>query len=166
MTIDYTELATQLHASGQLPSGARLPAKELRRLACDAQIIPIVLGAQAEILDVGRAHRFVTPAIRHALNLRDNGCIFPGCHATALECDAHHVIPWWAGGSTSLENLALLCPYHHPKVEPTHTGPAAGTTSPDGWHITFNPHTGRPTLRREPPDTGRPTLRREPPDTR
>ena len=165
VTIDYTELATQLHASGQLPSGARLPAKELRRLACDAQIIPIVLGAQAEILDVGRAHRFVTPAIRHALNLRDNGCIFPGCHATALECDAHHVIPWWAGGSTSLENLALLCPYHHPKVEPTHTGPAAGTTSPDGWHITFNPHTGRPTLRREPPDTGRPTLGREPPDT-
>jgi len=50
-----------------------------RRLACDAQIIPAVLGADSELLDLGRARRTASPAQRRALRLRDRGCVGPGC---------------------------------------------------------------------------------------
>ena len=72
------------------------------------------------MLDVGRSRRLVTPEIRTALMLRDGGCAFPGCDLAPELCEAHHVVPWWAGGSTALDNLVLLCHSHHGIVEPAH----------------------------------------------
>ncbi|HEY3547788.1 MAG TPA: HNH endonuclease signature motif containing protein [Propionicimonas sp.] len=77
-----------------------------------------VLGGPSTVLDVGRDHRLVPPDLRAALVLRDGGCVFPGCHARASECEAHHISPWWQGGVTALSNLALLCHHHHGLVEP------------------------------------------------
>jgi hypothetical protein len=65
-----------------------------------------------KVLNVGRKTRTVPPAIRRALTLRDQGCRFPGCCETRF-VDAHHVQHWCDGGETSLDNLVLLCRYHH-----------------------------------------------------
>ncbi len=124
VTVRHDQLHDDCAAAGVLDSGERLTAGQLRLLACDAEILPAVLGGDSEILDVGRAQRLVTTPIRAALALRDRGCIFPGCDAPASICHAHHLVPWWAGGSTALSNLALLCPHHHGLVEPSRDAPA------------------------------------------
>jgi len=94
-------------------TGDRITAGTARRLACQAGIIPVVLGGDSEILDVGRTKRLVTDAIRKALNLRDRGCTTLGCSMPAEFCEAHHVVPWSRGGKTSLKDCKLLCPFHH-----------------------------------------------------
>ena len=88
-------------------------ATALRRLACDASIARVVLGPRSEPLDVGRRSAVVPPAIRRAVTVRDRGCRFPGCDRPQSWCDAHHVIHWADGGSTSVANLLLLCRRHH-----------------------------------------------------
>jgi len=85
----------------------------LRRIACDARVGRIVCNGPSEILEVGRSQRVVTAAQRRALNLRDGGCVFPGCDRLPEWCDAHHLEHWVAGGETNLDNLALLCRHHH-----------------------------------------------------
>jgi hypothetical protein len=90
-----------------------LSVATIRRLACDAEIVPAVLGAHGEPLDVGRARRLVTPAIWAALVIRDGHCAFPGCDRPPLMCHAHHITHWTSGGGTNLQNLALLCGHHH-----------------------------------------------------
>ncbi|WP_410665173.1 DUF222 domain-containing protein [Amycolatopsis sp. lyj-84] len=91
----------------------QITARHARMLACDAKIIPAVLGSESEPLDIGRATRTVTPGQRRALNLRDHGCAFPGCHRRPKHCEAHHIQPWSQLGDTDLDNLCLLCRYHH-----------------------------------------------------
>ncbi|HEY8652662.1 MAG TPA: DUF222 domain-containing protein, partial [Dermatophilaceae bacterium] len=91
-----------------------LSPQSVRKLACDANIIPMVLGSQGQPLDVGRTKRLVTPAMLAALWARDRGCTFPGCGRPPQWADAHHVKHWIDGGTTCLLNLALLCGYHPP----------------------------------------------------
>lgn len=91
---------------------------DLRRLCCDADIVPVVLGGVSEVIDVGREHRLVTPPIRTALTVRDGGCVFPGCDRPPAGCHAHHIIPWQDGGVTSVDNLVSVCAHHHGIVEP------------------------------------------------
>ena len=104
--------------NGLLPTGTELSPGELRRLACDADLLPAVLGGPSGVLDVGRDHRLVTPTIRAALTARDKGCVFPGCDRPPAACDAHHLQPWQHGGTTSLTNLVLACRHHHGIIEP------------------------------------------------
>ena len=88
-----------------------------RRWACDAAMIPAVLGGKGQLLDLGRATRTANPAQRKALILRDGGCAFPGCDRPPAWTDAHHVQWWRHGGRTDLDNLVLLCgsaPRHGP----------------------------------------------------
>ncbi len=90
-----------------------LSAEAARRLACDAQLIPIVLGTNSEPLDVGRASYPVTQAIWRALVARDGGCAFDICDRPPEWTEAHHLIHWVDGGPTSVENTALFCDHHH-----------------------------------------------------
>jgi hypothetical protein len=85
-----------------------------RLLACDAQIIPQVLGGDSVVLDQGRAERLFTAAQRRALTTRDKGCAFPGCDTPPAWCEAHH-IAWWTrdSGPTDIDNGVLLCRRHH-----------------------------------------------------
>ncbi|RZT26769.1 HNH endonuclease [Kribbella sp. VKM Ac-2569] len=110
VTIDFEDLKAAT-ASGQVVYGDGLSAATVRRLACDARIIPLVLGTNSEPLDVGRSERLVTRAMRRALNARDQGCVI--CGAPPIMCDAHHLRSWIDGGETKTSNLALLCRRHH-----------------------------------------------------
>ncbi|WP_051233118.1 HNH endonuclease signature motif containing protein [Acidipropionibacterium thoenii] len=121
VTIGYEYLHRALQGlidAGTLEGQVPVDAGTLRRMCCDAQILPVVLGSDSQTLDVGRSERLVTPALRRALEHRDGGCIYPGCTTPARLCQAHHVRPWWAGGATRLDNLVLVCRHHHAIVEP------------------------------------------------
>ncbi|ALV42240.1 HNH endonuclease [Pseudarthrobacter sulfonivorans] len=88
-------------------------ATTIRKIACDADIIPVLLGTHGEILDQGRKTRLFTPAQRLALTARDQGCAFPNCTIPAPWCEAHHISYWSHDGPTNVSNGALLCSHHH-----------------------------------------------------
>ncbi|TNH30791.1 DUF222 domain-containing protein [Micromonospora orduensis] len=115
ITTGYDALTRQLGV-GALDTGLHLTPEAVRRLACDAAILPAVLGGTGQVLDVGRQRRLVTGPLRRALVLRDRGCAFPGCDRPPRWCDAHHIRHWADGGRTSLDNAVLLCPHHHRHV--------------------------------------------------
>jgi hypothetical protein len=119
VTIDYEDLkAATANATGNLVYGDNLSAAAIRRMACDARIIPLVLGSNSEPLDVGRAERLITGAMRRALNARDKGCVV--CGAPPIHCDAHHLQSWIDGGETAIYNLVLLCRRHHTALHHGH----------------------------------------------
>ncbi len=98
---------------GELEPGVPLEAETVRRLLCDSALAPAVVNGLGEPLDLGRASRNPSRGQRRALLLRDRCCVFPGCSRPGSFCDAHHLVHWTAGGSTNLDNLALLCRRHH-----------------------------------------------------
>jgi len=94
-----------------------IPTALAQRLACDAELWRAVMDPATGLpLEVGRAHRVVPYWIRKALHARDRGCRWPGCQVPAAWTDAHHLLAWWLGGLTDIDNLLLLCRYHHSKV--------------------------------------------------
>ncbi|WP_161958593.1 HNH endonuclease signature motif containing protein [Ornithinimicrobium cavernae] len=114
--------------------GHRLSAGAIRRLACDADLYPVVLGGPSEPLDVGRVKRLFTPAQRTAVYLRDRHCSFPGCTVPPAWCQIHHVLHWVFGGRTDLLNAAALCQRHHTVVH--RYGYTATVTETEViWHI-------------------------------
>jgi len=74
------------------------------------------MGPDGQPLDVGRATRSISPALRRALTVRDGGCRWAGCDRPAAWTDAHHLISWAHGGETKLSLLVLLCRPHHRQV--------------------------------------------------
>jgi hypothetical protein len=112
ITMELDKLRADL-GSGQLPDGTALSPGEVRRLACTAGIIPVVLGGDSEILDVGHLSRFFTPAQQRAMRLRDQRCRAEGCTVPAAWCEAHHLKQWSLGGKTDLEDGVLFCAWHH-----------------------------------------------------
>jgi Domain of unknown function (DUF222)/HNH endonuclease len=125
-TADLDALVCEIEGFGPIP---RITAE---RMVCDCAIARVVMGAEGEILDLGRRTRVIPPRLRRAIVVRDRRCQFPGCRAPAAWCDVHHLVHWLHGGETSLENCALLCRRHHVAV---HEG---------GWKLVRGP-TG-PTL--------------------
>ena len=133
VTVGLEDLRTRCGAGTTL-SGQLLAMETIRAIACDAQIIPVVLGTDSEVLDVGRAKRLFTPGMLGAMWLRDRGCTIPGCTAPPFWADAHHLIHWVDGGHTSLLNGALLCGRHH-SIAHQRGWAATATTSEVTWHL-------------------------------
>ncbi|TAK69663.1 MAG: DUF222 domain-containing protein [Actinomycetota bacterium] len=100
--------------SGPAPQTTLITAAMARRLACDAGIVPVVLGSAGVPLDLGRATRTVSGGQRKAVWLRDQHCRFPGCDRGIAE--VHHIVEWSRGGKTDLANLLGLCLRHHHAV--------------------------------------------------
>ncbi len=94
-------------------NGEVLTPAQVRQAACDAQIVPMLLGTDSVPLDVGMGERFATGYQRAALAKRDGGCTFRGCGRPPAWCHAHHIRHWVDGGPTDLANLVLLCARHH-----------------------------------------------------
>ncbi|WP_223914015.1 DUF222 domain-containing protein [Arthrobacter sp. NicSoilC12] len=140
-TIDYRDLLTRLgttpaeagtpahtaqhgtgtrHGTGTLLFTGPVTASTVRKLACDADIIPVVLGGEGQVLDIGRASRIFPPHIRKAITARDRGCAFPQCTIPAPWCEAHHITYWSRGGTTGTGNGTLLCSHHHHLIHKEH----------------------------------------------
>lgn len=113
VTMTLEALTGACEKAGVLDTGERISAAEARRLACEAGVIPAVLGGPSQVLDLGRKTRFHTGPQRIALALRDGGCCVEGCDWPPGMCHAHHRKPWSRGGSTNVEDGMLICPPHH-----------------------------------------------------
>lgn len=117
--IDLTTITSGRHAETtcEYSDGTPMPIETARRLACDANIIPMVLGGEAQPLDVGRAKRHATPAQRTALRSMHRTCAVGECEREFDDCEVHHLAEWdQHHGPTDLENLLPLCGYHHHRV--------------------------------------------------
>ncbi len=96
----------------EFEDGPSFAAETARRLGCDTSLVGIVENDKEEPLSVGRKTRTISPALRRALNARDQGCRFPGCTHKRF-VDAHHIHHWAHGGETKPSNLVTLCRFHH-----------------------------------------------------
>jgi hypothetical protein len=85
-------------------------------LGCDANVTRIVFGPRSEVLDYGRKTRTVPRGLRRAVTARDRHCVRRGCSRSAKWCDVHHIVWWVDGGETEIDNLCLLCRYHHTQI--------------------------------------------------
>ncbi|KYH42967.1 HNH endonuclease signature motif containing protein [Branchiibius sp. NY16-3462-2] len=134
VTISLADLLAEAKGAGVTGTGQVLSPEAVRRWACDAGIIPMVLGGLGQPLDVGRMKRLITDAQRLALWQRDRGCTFPGCNCPPQWCDGHHLTAWARGGKTNLDQLALLCRRHHTYV---HEHQLTATLTPTGvrWNL-------------------------------
>ncbi len=143
-------MRTYLSSSGRPTSGGVLPHVTLIRPAgapgvdmlgftgpvsavtaelvgCDSTLTSVIVDGAGAPLDVGRAERLFTSAIRIGLAVRDGGCAYPGCGRPVSWCDAHHIRPWNCGGTTCVDNGVLLCRAHHTLI---HHG---------GWQVYLGP---------------------------
>jgi hypothetical protein len=100
-------------SAGCLAFGGIASPGELRRICCDAAVIPIVMNGASQPLDVGTRQRTIPPAIRWAVEARDRGCAHPGCDRPPSWSEVHHIKHWADGGPTALWNLTMLCKVHH-----------------------------------------------------
>jgi uncharacterized protein DUF222/HNH endonuclease len=123
------DVLNQKVGAGELDTGGLLSPQRVRQLACDARILPAVLGGKGQVLDLGRSRRLAVGPVRRAVTVRDRGCAFPGCDRPARWCDVHHLVSWFDGGRTDLANLVLLCRYHHRLI---HCGDWRVRPGPDG----------------------------------
>ncbi len=118
-----------------IEGGPHVSAETARRLACDASVVRVTDGRNGEPLNIGRKSRSIPPAIRRALQMRDDGCRFPGCtHKHFVE--GHHMKHWADGGETSLHNLVNLCRFHHRLL---HEGGFTCRREPGGQIVFANP---------------------------
>jgi hypothetical protein len=108
-------------------SGVELPVETVRRMACDGEIIPVVLDGRGVVLDEGRAKRLATLEQRIAIEAMHTTCSFPTCQVSVDDCRIHHVDFWERGGTTNLDVMAPVCDTHHRHI---HEG---------GWVVQITP---------------------------
>jgi hypothetical protein len=111
---DHPDLVTTIRTEATM--FGKLSATTLERMCCDAKVCRVITDGPSEILDVGRLTRTVPTAMWNALVVRDRHCTAPGCDRSPEYCEAHHIWFWEFGGPTNLENLRLLCWYHHKEL--------------------------------------------------
>lgn len=113
ITVDHATLATG-KGSGAFADGSPVSVRAIAELADQADILTVVRDSRTgAVLSAGRTRRLASLTQTLALHARDKGCSFPGCHRTPEWCQRHHVISWIDGGPTDLDNLTLVCHYHH-----------------------------------------------------
>ena len=128
MLVDHDTYNTGPHERTVCETGAGqpVPPETVRRVACDADIIPVVVDSNGVVLNMGRTQRSATPEQRSALRVMYRSCAHPDCVVGFDACDIHHVDPWHPVGLTDLDNLLPLCSGHHHEV---HEG---------GWTLTLH----------------------------
>ena len=132
MHLDVKDRVAALHL------GPLLTESERQYLTCDA-VCEVWFKRDGQVIGSGRATRVINRRLRRALEHRDSTCAVPGCGATR-GLHAHHIRHWEDGGPTELDNLVLVCPYHHRlhhRGVITITGPAHTLTVTDseGRHL-------------------------------
>ena len=116
VTISLDALISGIGVAG-LDTGTQITAGQARRLACEAGLVPAVLGGASQPLDLGRERRLHNQAQRRALALNHHTCSVTGCERPFAWCEIHHhKLPWANGGTTDLDNALPLCGYHHQRA--------------------------------------------------
>jgi len=140
---------TDLFGLAELEHAGLAHPTDIDRWACEGTIQTLEIHHHPHSHDelrLGRKVRIATRAQRRALRIRDGGCTFPGCHVTASHCVAHHITYWEWGGDTDLDNLVLLCRFHHRAIHDrgftlTRDHGTVEVTRPDATPLTDAHHT-------------------------
>jgi hypothetical protein len=143
---------------GYLLDGTPVPVSELRRIACDANILPAIMNGAGQVLDWGRGHRTATDVQRLVLLTMYGGCIIDGCGCPTQLLDIHHMPAWEHGGRTDLKSMAPVCKGDHTRG---HAENWTYTPSADG-HIIITTPDGRVIPTRRPRKPDKPTRRGQP----
>ena len=151
--IDLPTLTDGLHANSvsETVDGVHLPPSTIRRLACEADIIPVVFNTDGVPLDVGRSQRLANAGQRRAIYATHSTCAVPGCQVPVDRCEIHHIIEWLHGGRTDLDKLVPLCCAHHHDIHDggwqliLHPDRTVEVITPDGQHRTARPNRRNPT---------------------
>ena len=153
VVVDLETLRSGPHSNTVLHTGTDIdiPIETVRRMACEAKIIPIVMGSNGVVLDVGRSTRLATRTQRRALEAMHTTCAVPQCMTPVAQCHPHHIQFWNVGGTTDMDNLVPLCALHH---RCAHEG---------GWKLSLNAVTrvltvrepGRSNVQRGAPESAR-----------
>ena len=112
--------------AGELEHGGLIDVETVQRIACDATVVVALDDDLGHTMYEGRAQRFATDTQRREVMRRDRQCRFPGCTNVTFT-NVHHVVAWKSGGRTDLDNLALLCLYHHHTGAQPRGGPCRAT---------------------------------------
>ena len=113
VNFDYNQLVSGIGAA-TLSTGTRVSINEVRRMACDLNLLPMVFNGQSLPLDMGAPQRLFSKTQKVGIANRDGGCTFPSCDRPPNWCEVHHGrIPWATGGRTDLRDGVLLCNAHH-----------------------------------------------------
>ena len=137
VVIDYRTLVEGVHPNTLMHTGTdvNIPISTIRRMACEAKIIPVVLSSAGAVLDLGRSSRLASRQQRQALEAMHPTCAIPQCQVPVGQCQPHHLTFWNSGGPTDLNNLVPLCATHHRCV---HEG---------GWKLSLNAETRKVAVR-------------------
>jgi hypothetical protein len=153
VVIDLHTLRSGLHEHSIVRTGheAELPLETIRRMACEAEIIPVVLNSKGVVIDIGRASRLATRYQRKAIEAMYSHCAIPDCKVPIAQCQPHHIAYWRDDGPTDMNNLVPLCPHHHRNVHEGNwrlklSAPnrALTVTYPDGHVSTACPSNSKP----------------------
>ena len=101
-------------------NGPKISNQEVRRLLCEASILPLTMGGRSLPLDLGMSTRLFTKHQWVALSAVHETCAAQGCTRPYAWCELHHKRPWSEGGPTDLDNAAPLCGHHHRRVHDAH----------------------------------------------
>ncbi len=150
--VAHYDVGSQQVRDATLADGTPIPVAVFQDMACEGKIVPAIFDTRNRPLWVGMSKRTATSAQRMALIARDRGCV--GCGADPAWCQAHHVVPWAAGGPTDIDNMCLLCSRCHHQV---HDDGWRIRQTPDGDHVLRPPDT-----KHRPPGSGETPNRRRP----
>jgi hypothetical protein len=112
ITVDHEDLRGR-SGWAVTTDGTPLRVDDLLAMADEAEILTVVRDSSGVVLDLRRTRRLASRSQVQALIVRDQGCSFPACDRPPEWCERHHITEWSAGGKTDLDNLTLLCSYHH-----------------------------------------------------
>jgi hypothetical protein len=124
----HAQLEGLMTGSGgaELEDGPVIHPETVRRLLCNARTQTVVEDETGDVIGMGRLRREPSAWMVRQIRHRDRECRFPGCGARAFT-EAHHVTFWGHGGRTDLDNLVLICSFHHKLVHEL------------GWRLTREP---------------------------
>jgi len=157
--VDVKTITSGLHEASvcELDDGTLLPVETMRRLACDAHIIPVVLNGEGVPLDVGRSRRLATDDQRRALRAMYRTCGIGDCDVPFDRCEIHHINAWTAAqGETNLDSLIPGCTRHHHLV---HEGRWSLELDPGTRELTITMPDGTVHQRSRPEPVAAPTAR-------
>ena len=102
-------------APAELEGGGVIDGATVERLGCHARVQTVLEDSRGNAFRLGRMAREPSSAMVRQLRYRDRDCQFPACPHRRFT-NAHHIVHWARGGATDLENLVLICTYHHKLV--------------------------------------------------
>jgi hypothetical protein len=134
----------------EIEGGPPIPAASAARLLCNARSQTVLENpAGTMVVGLGRMTREPSAWMVRQVRHRDRGCTFPRCGSRRFT-EAHHIVWWERGGWTDLDNLTLVCWFHHKLVHEHGWTIRRGSDGGVGW---FRPDRTRFRSGPAPPST-------------